>query len=95
MFGQKAKEIRTEVNINEIVQEAPDQIASKINMMTIEIDKLKQIIEEKEDMLQQFREETGQFESVHHLRAHMMFLTNSLDEKNREVLDLQQGLQSK
>ena len=50
-FGQKAKSIKTIVNINEIVQEAPDAIANKISQMTLEIEQLKAVIEQKEDQL--------------------------------------------
>lgn len=36
-FGSKAKSIRTQVNINEIVRESPDRIAHKMQQMTKEI----------------------------------------------------------
>lgn len=75
------------------MQEAPDQIAQKISLMTLEIEQLKEVIEQKTDMLEQFREETGQFETVGHLRAHMGYLVSSLDDKNREVLALNQEVQ--
>ena len=61
MFGQKAKAIRTIVNINEIVQESPDEIANKMSMLLKEIEQLKIVIEEKEDAIAVFKEETGQF----------------------------------
>ena len=40
-FGIKAKQIRTNAQVNEIVQECPEQIATKIADMTLEIENLK------------------------------------------------------
>ena len=36
-FGSKAKSIRTQVTVNEIVRESPDRIAHKIAQMSKEI----------------------------------------------------------
>ena len=87
-FGQKAKTIKTVVNVNEIVQESPDEIASKISQMTRDIEQLKAKLDEKETIIQEFQAETGQFQSVGRLRNHMTYLSDQLDEKNREMLVL-------
>lgn len=47
------------MNINEIVQESPDEIANKMSSLLKEIEQLKAVIEEKEDMIAVFKEETG------------------------------------
>lgn len=89
-FGQKAKTIRTLVNINEIVQEAPYEIATKMAKMTKEIESLKAELDERNGQLEQYRSETGQFQSVGHLKAHIEYLSELLDQKNREFLELNQ-----
>ena len=39
-FGQKAKSIKTIVNLNEIIQEAPQEMANKMCLMTQKIESL-------------------------------------------------------
>ena len=43
--------------MNEIVQESPEQIATKINDMTLQIDELKEKLEEKQSIIDQFYEQ--------------------------------------
>lgn len=50
-FGTKAKNIKTQVNMNDIIRESPDQIANKIFTMAREIDELHARIAKKDSLL--------------------------------------------
>jgi hypothetical protein len=54
-FGLKAKQIRTNAHVNEIVQESPERIATKISEMTTQIEELTDQLEEKECLIIKYR----------------------------------------
>ena len=80
-FGQKAKQIRTNAYVNEIVQESPEQIASKINEMTLQIDELKDKLEEKQAIIDEFGEQTSELTSLGLLRATLDEINSQIDDK--------------
>ena len=48
-FGSKAKSIRTQVNVNEIVRESPDRIAFKMAQMSKDIKSLQRKLLQREN----------------------------------------------
>jgi hypothetical protein len=48
-FGQKARNIRTQADMNEVIRESPDQIAHKMATMTLQIDSLNGNLAKKDD----------------------------------------------
>lgn len=82
------------MNINEIVQESPHIIENKMVEMQKEIEDLKIQLESKQALLDEFKEQTGEFTSVGHLKAHMEDLQEQVQEKTREILELNQEVQT-
>jgi len=70
-FGSKAKSIRTQVNINEIVRESPDKIALKIAKMTKEISVLKSALQKKDQQIGRYTKQAKDLASVGPLKNHI------------------------
>jgi hypothetical protein len=70
-----------------MVVESHQAIANKFALMEKEIEELKLLIDHKESMLQEFKQETGDFPSLGHLKAHMNYLHCELEDKTKEVLE--------
>jgi chromosome segregation ATPase len=75
------------------VQESPQEIANKISEMTREIEELKVELDKKEQLLEELRQERGEYASLGPLKAHITDLHYQLEEKTREVLQRSQEAQ--
>ena len=62
------------------------ELAKEIDVLKIELDK-------KDRLLEDLREETSNYHSVGHLKAHISDLNFTIEEKTRENLDLHTQLQ--
>ena len=72
------------------MQESPHIIENKMVEMQKEIEDLKIMLDQKQALLDEFKQETGEFTSVGHLKAHMNDLETEVQEKTREILDINQ-----
>ena len=88
-FGSKAKSIRTQVNINEIVREYPDRIAHKMAKMSKEITQLQRQLSQKESQIEKFQSEARDLTSIGPLKNHMEYLEFCLNEKQELIVTLQ------
>ena len=86
-FGSKAKQVKTIVNINEIIRDSPDEVAQKMQRLQRENEDLKsKLSAAKEEVVHMFaRREAEQAENclaLSNLRDHQAYLMRMIDEKN-------------
>ena len=87
-FGAKAKCIRTQVNMNEIIREQPDKIASKMAKMTKDIVELKMEITKNELVIQDYRKQELDLANIGPLKIHLEDLEFQLTEKQEELVSI-------
>eukprot|EP00347_Sterkiella_histriomuscorum_P012986 403366452 len=104
-FGAKAKNIKTSVNINEIVKETADEQAQKIKYLNQEVERLNKIVnsyeERKKEILNQDEDQeqdsiSGSSSNLQNLKNHILYLngclstkTNQVEEKEKLVMKLE------
>ena len=88
-FGSKAKSIRTQVDINEIVRESPDRIANKMAKMSKDIQMLERKLVKKEEQILKFQTEAKNLSNIGPLKSHMEHLEFLLNEKQEQLVTLQ------
>ena len=69
------------------------EMAAKMNIMTQKIVSLEAALDEKELLLHDFNQDIGQFQNVGHLKAFVQYLTEQLDDNERDILNLHQEFQ--
>ena len=80
-FASKAKSIRTQVGVNEIVRESPDRIAHKMAKMAKEIRGLREALRHKEELLARFQQQEKDYVAVGAMKSHLESLEFQLSEK--------------
>jgi len=88
LFGQKAKQIRQNVIVNQIVQESPEQIAKKIIDLNTQISNLQTQLAAKDQLLEQLKDDNEDFVAVGSLRSEIELLNSKIDDKNLDILHL-------
>jgi len=88
LFGQKAKQIRQNVIVNQIVQESPEQIAKKIIDLNTQISNLQTQLAAKDQLLEQLKDDNEDFVAVGSLRSEIELLNSKIDDKNLDILNL-------
>lgn len=87
-FGSKAKQVKTVVNVNEIIRDSPEEVAQRIQKLSRENEDLKsKLAAAKDEMIHMFeRREQEELTALGNLREHQEYLMKLLDEKNDEIL---------
>ena len=87
-FGTKAKRIRTQVNMNEIIREQPDKLAAKMGKMTKEIAELKLEIARNELLIQNYQQQELDLANIGPLKIHLENLEFQLAEQQEGLVSL-------
>jgi hypothetical protein len=86
-FGSKAKQVKTVINVNEIVRDSPEEIAQRIQKLSRENEDLKsKLAAAKDEMIKMFeKRELEEVTALGNLRDHQNYLMKLIDEKNDEI----------
>lgn len=86
-FGSKAKQVKTVVNVNEIIRDSPEEVAQRIQKLQRENEDLKsKLAAAKDELLRVFeKREAEEYVALGNLKAHQEYLMKLLDEKNAEL----------
>ena len=87
-FGSKAKQVKTTINLNEIIRDSPEEVAQRIQKLQRDNEDLKsKLAAAKDEMIKMFeRKEEEEFAALGNLRAHQEYLMQLIDEKNEFIL---------
>ena len=87
-FGSKAKQVKTIVNINEIIRESPDEIAQRMQRLQRENEDLRsKLAAAKNEMIKMFdQKQEEEYAALGSKKAHQEYLMKLIDEKNKDLL---------
>lgn len=86
-FGSKAKQVKTVVNVNEIVRDSPEEVAQRIQKLSRENEDLRsKLAAAKDEMLRSFEQRTLEGAALGSLKEHQTYLMKLIDEKNLEII---------
>lgn len=84
-FGSKAKQVKTIVNVNEIIRDSPEEVAQRIQKLSRENEDLKSKLAAAKDEMMRMFERQEELTALGNLREHQEYLMKLIDEKNDQV----------
>ncbi|TNV84878.1 hypothetical protein FGO68_gene10895 [Halteria grandinella] len=85
-FGSKAKQVKTIVNVNEIIRDSPEEVAQRIQKLSRENEDLKSKLAAAKDEMMRMFERQEELTALGNLREHQEYLMKLIDEKNDQVV---------
>ena len=85
-FGTKAKNIKTIVNVNEVIRDSPEEVAQRMFKVQRENEDLKnKLTAAKEEMLRMFEQKQQEYAALGSMKEHQEYLMKMIDDKNAHI----------
>lgn len=86
-FGSKAKQVKTVVNVNEIIRDSPDEVAQRMQRLQRENEDLRsKLAAAKNEMIKMFElKEQEEYAALGCIKDHQEYLMKLIDEKNEDL----------
>ncbi|CDW89864.1 kinesin-like protein [Stylonychia lemnae] len=92
-FGARAKNIKTYVNVNEVLKESAEELVTKLQQVTKENEDLRKKLKIQEDFEKTLENNQEDFSSLGYLKSYQDYMIKLLDEKSDIILELEKQVQ--
>jgi len=87
-FGAKAKQVKTVVNVNELIRDSPEEVAARMHRLTRENEDLRaKLSAAKVEVLTAMEQKNLEGAALSNMKAHQAYLMQLIEEKNLELAE--------